>query len=289
VSTSFAATIRNRVIEARRRFTAAGIADAEADIDARLLAQHACGWDTAKYFLESGQPTTPSFESAFELLVLRRERREPMAYVLGRQEFWGLGFEVTTDVLIPRPETELLIELAQERLDPGRRLLLADIGTGSGCIAIALATTFPLARVTATDISPAALLVAGRNAERHGVADRVEFVRTSLFDNIQQEFDFIASNPPYVAETVRDTLQPEVREYEPRAALFAGPDGLAVVRDLLRHVWGRLKPGASFVFEFGFGQDQAVSALIAGAPHVELTGMKNDLQGIPRAAIVTRR
>jgi release factor glutamine methyltransferase len=125
-----------------------------------------------------------------------------------------------------------------------------------------------------------------RNAT--GVADRVEFVRTSIFDNIQKEFDFIASNPPYVAEPVRDTLQPEVREHEPEGALFAGRDGLAVIRQLLQHVWSRLKPDAPFVFEFGFGQAQDVSVLIADAPRVELTGMKNDLQGIPRAAIVTR-
>lgn len=281
-------TVRDQVKDARRRLRAAGIPDSESELDARLLAQETLGWDTARLIADAGTAATPEFIQAFDHLVSRRERREPMAYLLGRQEFWGLSFEVTRDVLIPRPETELLIELAVELLDPGRPLLLADIGTGSGCIAVALATTFPLARVTATDISAAALRTARRNAERHGVADRVEFVRTSLFDGIEKQFDFIASNPPYVAEAVRDTLQPEVREHEPGGALFAGRDGLAVIRQLLQHVWSRLKPDAPFVFEFGFGQAQDVSVLIADAPRVELTGMKNDLQGIPRAAIVTR-
>jgi len=281
-------TVRDQVKDARRRLRAAGIPDSESELDARLLAQETLGWDTARLIADAGTAATPEFIQAFDHLVSRRERREPMAYLLGRQEFWGLSFEVTRDVLIPRPETELLIELALELLDPGRPLLLADIGTGSGCIAVALATTFPLARVTATDISAAALRTARRNAERHGVADRVEFVRTSLFDGIEKQFDFIASNPPYVAEAVRDTLQPEVREHEPGGALFAGRDGLAVIRQLLQHVWSRLKPDAPFVFEFGFGQAQDVSVLIADAPRVELTGMKNDLQGIPRAAIVTR-
>ena len=281
-------TIRERVTEARRRLVAAGIPDVEAEIDARLLAQDAFHWDTARFFLESEQRTTPQFESAFATLIRRRERREPMAYIRGRQEFWGLDIEVTPDVLIPRPETELLIELAQELLDPSRRALLADIGTGSGCIAVALAKTFPLAHIIATDVSAAALAVARRNAERHAIGDRVRFVQTSLFDGVNEQFDFIAANPPYVARNVADTLPSEVRDFEPHGALFGGDDGLAVIRQLLQAVSSRLKIDAPFVFEFGFGQGQDVAALIADAPGVEMTGMKNDLQGIPRAAIVIR-
>jgi len=281
-------TIRERVADGRRRLVKAGIPDAEAELDARLLAQQACHWDTTRYFLESEQPSTRAFETTFDTLLRRRERREPMAYILGHQEFWGLDIEVTPDVLIPRPETELLIEIAQGLLDHGRPLLLADVGTGSGCIAVTLAKTFPLARVTATDLSTAALNVAMRNAERHAVADRIEFVHTSLLDQIQRQFDFIASNPPYVPDTTRDTLQPEVRDFEPQGALFGGADGLAIIRQLLHSAGKRLNTRAALVFEFGFGQAQDVAALIAGVPGIEMTAMRNDLQGIPRAAIVTR-
>jgi release factor glutamine methyltransferase len=282
-------TIRQRVATARRRLLNAGISDREAELDARLLAQEAGGWSSTRYLLESEHPSTPSFETAFDALIRRREQREPMAYILGRQEFWGFDIDVTPDVLIPRPETELLIEIAQELIDPRGPLRLADIGTGSGCIAVALARLFPIGLVTATDISQAALDVARRNAARHGVADRIEFVNTSLLDEVTQQFDFIAANPPYVPDATRNALQPEVRHFEPATALFGGEDGLAIIKPLLQSIGGRLKTRAAFVFEFGFGQAPDVTALIADVPALEMTAIRNDLQGIPRAAIVRRR
>jgi release factor glutamine methyltransferase len=222
-------------------------------------------------------------------LVARRASREPLAYVVGRQEFWGLSIEVSPDVLIPRPETELIVEAALE-LFPflDRPIRIADACTGSGCIAVALADERPAAQIIAGDISVLALQIAQRNADRYDVADQVEFRECDLLDNIESPLDLVVSNPPYVRDEERAIMQPEVRDHEPAVALFAGADGLDVMRRLVEQAPARLGPGGYLIFEFGFGQDVSVERLLAHTPGLELVQLKRDLQGIARTAIARR-
>ncbi len=283
-------TIHELVSAARERFRAARIADPEADLDARLLAQHLLGWDTARYFTEGNQPPPPAFAAQYEALVARRAAREPLAYITGRRQFWDLTFAVSPSVLIPRPESELLVEAALERFpSPEEPLLIADVCTGSGCVAVALAHERPRATIVATDLSEAAVEVARANAAYHGVAGRVQIRRADLLDGIDERFDLIVANPPYVADQYRPILQPEVREHEPAMALFGGADGLALIRRLVPAAAEHLRPGGWLMFEFGFGQDNEIEELIAAASGLAFVGLRPDLQGIPRTAIARRR
>ena len=282
-------TLGARLLDARQRLASAGIPQGEAELDARLLATHALGWDTAHLLRELRTDVPPDFEPAFRSLLERRLKREPMAYVLGRQEFWGLTVEVTPAVLIPRPETETIVEaVLARRPDRKPALSLADVCTGSGCLALALATEYPRARVIATDMSKEALAVARRNVSRHDLGGRVRLVAADLLDATAGAFDVVVANPPYVPDGDRPTLQPEVRDYEPPVALFAGPDGLRVIARLLPQASDRLVRGGLLVFEFGFGQDLAVAALVSAMPGLRLLELKADMQGIPRVAIVER-
>lgn len=284
-----AGSLQARVGAARRRLRDAGIAPDEADIDARVLAEHLLGWTTERFLTEAGEAEPDGFAPRFEALVARRASREPLAYIVGHREFWGLDFEVTPAALVPRPETELLVEIALDRF-PNRSAAFSaiDVGAGSGCLAVAIARERSSARVVATDLSHAALAVARRNAGRHGVADRVTFVQADLFDGVAGAFDLIVANPPYVPERDRATIPPEVRDYEPATALFAGEDGLAVIRRLVPASLPHLAPGGLLAFEFGFGQAGAVEQLISTAPGLTMIGLRADLQGIPRAAVAQR-
>jgi release factor glutamine methyltransferase len=267
----------------------AGIPGDEADLDARLLAERVLGWDAARLLTRGDEPEPAGFAHAYDALVVRRAAREPMAYLLGRREFWGLEFDVTPAVLIPRPETELIVEVALATFPEAQATIdIADIGTGSGCLAVTLAHERRAAHIVATDVSPAALDVARRNAAQHAVASRVELIETDLLNGIDRTFDLIVSNPPYVPERDRATLPPEVREHEPSAALFGGSDGLAVVRRLAQHAAPRLKPGGVLIFEFGFGQADSVKEIVSRAPGLGLLDVRSDLQGIPRVAIIER-
>ncbi len=285
-------SIRTAVDLARRRLANAGIPDAEAALDARLLAQSLLGWDGARFVTAAGESLPPDavdFAPRYEALVGRRERREPLAYITGEREFWNLTFEVSPAVLIPRPETELIVEATLELFpDKTTPLLLADACTGSGCLAVALAHEYPHAHVVATDISREAMFTAHRNAVRHGVAGRIELVETDLLLSTCQIFDLIVANPPYVPERDRPALQPEVRDYEPAVALFAGEDGLLIIDRLLKEAASRLAAGALLLFEFGFGQAAAVEELISNTPGLTMVGLRRDLQGIPRVAIARR-
>jgi release factor glutamine methyltransferase len=252
------------------------------------MAQHVLGWDTARFLASETDPPPAGFEKTYDALVARRQQREPLAYILGVKEFWNLSFEVSPAVLIPRAETELLVEAALDLYPPASTIRIADVCTGSGCVAIALACERRGARVTATDISAEALLVARRNAERLQVESRVTFAETDLLAGIAGPFDLIVSNPPYVPEQNRATLQQEVREYEPPVALFAGNDGLSAIRRLAAESVAHLPAGGALVFEFGAGQESAVAQLIAGTSGLRLVDIKRDLQGIPRTAIATR-
>ncbi len=295
-------TLRELVLSARTRLAAAGIEPGEAAMDAELLAREVLGWDRARFLAHETEPPPPSLAGPFAALLARRERREPVSGILGRREFWGLDFEVTPDVLTPRPETEIIVEEAVARVTggpapigpaaaghPGERpaIRVADVGTGSGCLAVSLALEFPRATFVATDVSAAALEVARRNAARHGVLDRIDFRLTSLLDGIAPTLDLVVSNPPYVPTGDIPGLPPEVRDHEPRQALDGGADGLAAVRDLARSAAGVLAQGAWLVVEFGVGQEPGVRSAVTGAG-LDLVAIRPDLQGIPRTAVARK-
>ena len=228
---------------------------------------------------------TPSEVSRFRLLIERRAAGEPLQYITGRQEFFGLEFEVTPDVLIPRPETELLVETALELLDKrDAPPLVCDVGTGSGCISVTILHERERASAVGLDISPPALKVAARNAARHGVGERLKLIASDCFaalDYAQPRFTMIVSNPPYVAEDALAGLQREVREHEPRVALTPGGDGLRIIRRLLEGAPQHLLPGGHLLLEIGFDQHAAINELID--PRVwTLLDIHRDLQGIPR-------
>jgi release factor glutamine methyltransferase len=282
------ASVHERLVQARQIFMRAGIDADEAALDAEVLARHVLGWDRAALVARWRETAPESFDEHFQPLITRRASREPVAYIIGHREFWDLDFEVTPDVLIPRPETELIVEEAlrhAREMCPPREIV--DVGTGSGCIAIALAHELPSARVTGTDISIAALDVARRNAERHGVARRISLVNADLLDDVTPA-DLIVSNPPYVPAGDAASLQPEVGQYEPAAALFGGPgDGLELVRRLLASAGAHLADEGRLMIEFGFGQE---APLREAARHAgwKVVRICNDLQAIPRVAVLRR-
>jgi len=279
--------LHERIAAARHTLVLAGLAPEDAALDAEVLARHALEWDRATLLVRSSEPPPPGFDARFNRLVERRAGREPVAYITGHREFWGLDFEVTPDVLIPRPETEVIVEEAVARAATGhtyRRII--DVGTGSGCLAVALATEFPRAQVVGIDRSAPALAVAARNARTHRVSNRVSFVRADLLTAIGGAADLIVSNPPYVSTDDAAGLQPEVAAFEPKEALFAGEDGLSVIRRLLQSASACLASGGMLVIEFGFGQASAMASL-AGDCGWTVEALAPDLQGIPRAAVLT--
>jgi release factor glutamine methyltransferase len=281
------ASLHERLTDAKRSFVRAGIPEDEAALDAELLARHVLECDRATLVTRSRDAIPSAFDRLYRPLVARRIAREPIAYIVGRREFWGLDFEVTPDVLIPRPETELIVEESMSMAARALTRRIIDVGTGSGCVAVALAIEFPSARIVATDISPGALEVAARNAGRHKVAGRVTFVQSDLISGIEGPAQLIVSNPPYVPEADARGLQPEVARYEPATALYAGADGLAVIRRLLAAAPRCLAEDGWLVIEFGFGQDAAVRAAAADAGW-RVVRVRADLQGIPRVAVLRR-
>jgi len=286
---------------------------------AELLLLHVVGRNRTWIYAHPEESIAEPDEQKFFELIARRIAGEPTQHLTGKQEFWGLEFEVTPDVLIPRPETEHVIEVALDRLavrevragrrnkNDGAGLLMADIGTGSGCIAIALAKELPAAQFFATDISPNALVVARRNAVRHGVDGRIQFVDANLLDRtsvpdvrgellsarvvgsepiISDEagaplFDVIVSNPPYIGRREAESLAREVREHEPAIALYGGEEGYEFYAGLISQAAQHLKPGGIVVLELGYNSLPAVQPLLESADwtNVDVT---NDLAGIPR-------
>jgi release factor glutamine methyltransferase len=270
----------------RARLLAAGIAPDEASVDVDLYACTILGWNRTRLLADRNHDSPPGLEPRFSDWIARRERLEPSAYIVGRREFWGLDFEVSPSVLIPRPETEFIVEEALARVSGIAAPLVADVGTGSGCIAVSIAHSAPAATVVATDISADALVVASRNAARHGVDPRVSFVQTSYLDGVHGPFDAIVSNPPYVKDEARKHVSRAVIRFEPHVALFGGDDGLDGVRAVLDAAMTRLKPNGWVIFEFGLGQDDEVGTLVAGYDGLRMRDLKADLQGIPRTAVV---
>jgi len=285
-----------------------------APLAAELLLMHTLGRDRTWLYAHSEQELDGATRERYFSLITRRASGVPTQHLTGHQEFWGLDFEVTPDVLIPRPETEHVIEVVLERLaiaagnaasqrDAAHRI--ADVGTGSGCIAVALAHEFPGARITATDISAAALKVARRNAACHGVEPRIDFIECNLLDALLHEsrvtnhpsfpvrasesrlFDAIASNPPYIGRSEAATLPREVREHEPDSALFGGESGTEIYAPLIAQAAALLKPGGILVLELGHNSTEHVSRLLTAPVWSDLS-LTNDLSGIRRVASARR-
>ena len=251
---------------------------------AEVLLAHVLGLERIQLYLNFDRPLAADELAAYRDSIRRRAAREPTQYITGKQEFWSLELEVTPAVLIPRPETELLVEKALELVkDSSKRVL--DLGTGSGAIAIALTHECRAVRVIATDASCAALLVARRNASRHGVHDRIAFVATDLFRGFSSSsppFDVIISNPPYVSEKELPQLAPEILRYEPKAALLAGPQGLAVIRRIIGDASAYLKEGGSLLLEIGAGQAEIMRAELSGDSFMDHFEFIRDYSGVLR-------
>jgi release factor glutamine methyltransferase len=266
---------------------------------AELLLLHVLGRDrTWLYAHPEGQLSNADSERFFAL-IKRRAAGAPTQHLTGKQEFWGLEFEVTPDVLIPRPETEHVIEVALDRLAvrelragrkqtlTGENLQVADIGTGSGCIAIAMAKELPASTIYATDISAAALAVARRNALRHRLSERMRFSEGNLLDTVPTQFDLVASNPPYIGRRESAALMREVRDHEPEIALYGGEEGYELYADLITQSAAHLKPGGILVLELGHNSLPAVQPLLE-SPTWTNVAATNDLAGIPRVIAAER-
>ncbi len=281
-------TLYETLAQARARLAEAGISEAEASVDIDLYACTILGWDKGRLLIEQRNPVPDLLEPTLSNWVTRRITREPSAYIVGHREFWGLDFAVTPAVLIPRPETEQIVDEAISRGRPLPAPRIADIGTGSGCIAISIAVELPRARVVATDISEDALAVARANARRHGVADRVQFVAASYLVGVDGPFDLITANPPYVKDGDKRGLALDVR-HEPDVALFGGAEGLRDIAGVLQAASAALVPGGWLMMEFGYGQEPEVEVLVGRQAALRIDRMQPDLQGIPRTAIIQRR
>jgi release factor glutamine methyltransferase len=270
---------------------------------AELLLLHALGRDRTWLYAHPDDVLNEAARERLESYVSRRILREPTQHITGKQEFWGLGFEVTPEVLIPRPETEHVVEMLLDRLavrevragrlqkNSGAGLRIADLGTGSGCIAIALAHELPQAAITALDISPAALAVARRNAGRHG-AQRIEFVESDLFAGFEKSsaprlFDVIVSNPPYIGRREMQELAPEVRDREPALALIGGEEGYEFYAGLIAESARHLAPEGLLVLELGHDSLAAVRPLVEPPDWVDVS-VTSDLAGIPRVLAAQR-
>jgi len=274
---------------ARSRLVSAGIGPDEAAIDVPLFACTILGWDRAQLLSRQSQPAPPSLEPRFSQWIARRMAHEPAAYIVGHREFWGLDLAVTPAVLIPRPESELIVEETIEIVRAAQMPSpqIADIGTGSGNLAISLAHSIQTSHLTATDVSRDALAIARQNARTHAVEDRIAFVETSYLDGVERDFDIIVANPPYVRAGDKPALSRAVL-HEPHVALFSGDDGLIAVEGVLDTAVAWLNPGGWLVMEFGFGQADAVERLVAARPTLRLDRFRDDLQGIQRTAIIQR-
>ncbi len=256
--------------------------------DAETLLLHVVHQDRAWLISHWDEEATPKIQADFEALTTRRQTGEPLQYITGSSEFFGLPFSVGPGVLIPRPETEHLVEevirLAKDLPNPR----IADIGTGSGIIAVALANAVPSAQITAIDCSPQALAIARENAALNHVESRITFLEGDLLVPVAgQRFDILASNPPYIPSADHDSLSVEVRDHEPHSALFAGEDGLDLYRRLIPDALPLLAPGGWLALEIGFGQQEPIEALLKGSNFTEIRFM-DDYQQIPRIAVARK-
>jgi len=276
-------TLRAALMSAVSRLTAANVPSPR--MNAELLLMFTLGCDRAYLFAHPERELSVAEQIRYDQALAERARGVPAQYITGHQEFWGMDFVVTPAVLIPRPETEHVIETVLQLESAGRSartrsLRIVDAGTGSGCIALVLAKKFPQADIHATDISSDALEIARANAARHQLDGRIQFHETDLLQGLEPNaFDFVVSNPPYVGESEEDQVQLEVRKFEPHLVVFAGPTGLEVIERLISEARGTFKPGGWLVMEISGTIAGGVGRLLAGWSDVRIT---NDLQGIPR-------
>jgi len=295
--------LRQALHDGLARLEAARLVGVDIDaarLSAEVLLFHVAHCDRAYLYAHPERELTPDEQQQYEALIARRAAGEPLQYIIGHQEFWRMDFRVTPAVLIPRPETEHLVEQTlvlarkfhpeafaeaahgtdlQEKALRGKALRLIDVGTGSGAIAVSLAHELPQAEVAAVDLSPEALDVARQNAERLGA--RVQFTVSDVLAAVPEEpvFDFVVSNPPYVGLDEADKVQQVVLQNEPHLALFAGAEGLAVIRRLIPQAGARLRPGGWLLMEIGWSQSEMVKALLVGWHNIHVI---NDLAGVPR-------
>jgi release factor glutamine methyltransferase len=277
-------TWREAITAATQRLAADPDLVATASRDAQLLLLHLLGASRSTLFAHPDRELSPSDQFRYEAIIARRLTHEPIQYITGEQEFYGLAFHVTPAVLIPRPETEHLVEAVLKRLSKDQPLRILDVGTGSGAIAIAFASHLPQAVITAVDLSPAALSIAQENAHQHQVADRIRFLESDLLSSFSpsEKFDAIVSNPPYISESDRLTLHPQVREHEPAQALFAANNGFAIYERLVPEAHAALNPGGLLALEIGYGQRDHIAHLLQSWQEVSFI---EDLQGIPRVSL----
>ncbi|HMC81677.1 MAG TPA: peptide chain release factor N(5)-glutamine methyltransferase [Candidatus Polarisedimenticolia bacterium] len=264
-----------------------------ARFDAEVLLAHALGTDRGALLGRQRESIPPGVETSFRTLLGRRGDRVPLQHLTGRQEFWSLEFSVDARVLIPRPETELIVEEVLARVS-SKSPQIADIGTGSGNIAVALAWELPSARILATDLSPDALEVARGNAARHGVGERIHFLQGDLAAPLEQAagpgvLEFLVSNPPYVAEDELAAMEPEVRAHEPRAALTPGADPLRLYPALLTAGTRFLRSGGHLILELPAGGAEKIEVMVRGEISLELVKVRSDHGAIPRVLVARRR
>jgi release factor glutamine methyltransferase len=253
-------------------------------LDAEVLLAQALKTDRKGLCLAWGTIVPEQEKETFQNLIARRIKGEPVSYIIGRKEFWSLPFKVNPAVMIPRPETETLIEAALKIFSSRSSPSILEIGTGSGAISIALATELPQASIIAIDISPEALTVAKENAFSHGVRS-IRFIAGNLFEPLEggeTAFDLIISNPPYIPNSEISQLPPGIRDYEPAVAFDGGPDGLEFYRKIIREAHHYLKPGGHLLLEFGEGQSQEVVKIISETQRFSAPEIINDLSGIER-------
>ena len=280
-------TLQDALAAARARLVAARISTDEATVDVDLFARRILGWDRARLLTELRGSVPTGLEPQFTAWVDRRAAHEPSAYIIGVREFWSLEFAVTPAVLIPRPCTELVVEEAVALLTEHPAWRVAEIGTGSGCIAVSVAHSVPGVRIVATDLSADALTVAQGNAAQFGVADRVTFVETSYLDGIAGPFELLLANPPYVRAGDRPGLS-RVVQHEPDVALFGGESGLRDITGVLDAAEATLTTGGWLVMEFGYGQEQDVRELVEARAGFEVVRVRDDIEGIARTAVIAR-
>ena len=288
--------LRKHVTNAAKRLQQAGIHNTEALADAELLARHVLDWDRSTYLLRNHEPPPTTFDTAYEAIIERRTAREPVSLITQQREFWGLDFSVKPGVLIPRPETELIVETAIDLFSDriNTKLSIADIGTGSGCLAVALALEFPNSIISALDTSATALEIARNNCVVHSVTDRVRLLENNFETWLSSrsspfyELDLIVANLPYIPQGTIKNLSPEVQIYEPHCALNGGPDGLLLFRKLLALAPTFLSEKGFLLLEIGEAQAPALQEILKSIPTLVLNGFRSDLQGIPRTTIIER-
>ena len=285
------ATLGEVIAEARQLLEQAGIESAEQE--ALWIVEHVLRLPVHHVLTNQDRVLSLTELTATRGLLARRVGREPLQYILGTQEFCGLEFHVNPAVLIPRPETELLVEYVAQRIPAEREATIVDVCTGSGCIAVAIARLRPRARVIATDLSSPSLNVARQNAMRHEVGERITWLEGDLLrplveKGLEGRIDVIVSNPPYIAEADWTTLQPEVRLFEPRGALVAGPQGTELHERLLQEAGRYLSPGGALIMEIGAGQARAMRGIVEQMPGYRFHRLVYDEAGLERVVIIER-